>query len=587
VSLQRVLFGIVAIAMLAALIPGGIAFEHRMSAELEQRSREDMARMPRVLAARQASASDAMMMWAKELAAAPGLAAAVARGDRVAALRLLESARGSLGDRGVLITPEATWQGPFPGAAAVNATRSHKMPVTIVSDGARVHTVAIAPLELGSRWVGAAGVSVMLDSAEAGILAGLTRADVVVTTSSGQIAASTRRDLAQLVLSATASRSAPGTVHEVVRGGRRLLVALGTAGSDATVYFVRDLDAELAIVPRLHRLALSVTIAALVVALSLGALLASALARPAQSLATAADRLAAGDFDAPIRTTRVYEFDRLGRAFKEMRRALARRVTELEEANRELADRQRRLAELQGEVVQRDRLATAGQLVTHLAHEIRNPVANVRNCLELLRRRLTQDQEGSSLVDMATDELLRMHELAERVLDLHRPSSSADRVCDASAVARNVAMLTEVGTSGITVTATSDGPVLAAIPTDSLKQVLLTVMQNAREAIPGPGSVEIATSSEGDRVVIEVADSGPGIPATVLPRIFDPFFTTKRGVQGVGLGLFIAEGIVRSHGGAMSAANAKAGGARFRIELPAVPTTPSLPASESRARVIL
>ncbi len=70
-------------------------------------------------------------------------------------------------------------------------------------------------------------------------------------------------------------------------------------------------------------------------------------------------------------------------------------------------------------------------------------------------------------------------------------------------------------------------------------------------------------------MVLEVSDDGPGIPEETLARVFDPFFTTKGDVQGVGLGLFVAEGIVRAHGGRIVATNRETGGARFRIQLPA------------------
>jgi two-component system C4-dicarboxylate transport sensor histidine kinase DctB len=71
------------------------------------------------------------------------------------------------------------------------------------------------------------------------------------------------------------------------------------------------------------------------------------------------------------------------------------------------------------------------------------------------------------------------------------------------------------------------------------------------------------------KVMVDVADDGPGIPADVLPRIFDPFFTTKGAVHGVGLGLFVAEGLVRTAGGRLTATNRAAGGAQFHLELPA------------------
>ncbi len=104
---------------------------------------------------------------------------------------------------------------------------------------------------------------------------------------------------------------------------------------------------------------------------------------------------------------------------------------------------------------------------------------------------------------------------------------------------------------------------------DTLKQILLTLVQNAREAMPDGGPIEIRVGrGEGGTVAVDVLDEGPGIPADVLPRIFDPFFTTKGDVQGVGLGLFVAEGLVRRHSGRLRAWNREGAGAHFRVELP-------------------
>ena len=114
-----------------------------------------------------------------------------------------------------------------------------------------------------------------------------------------------------------------------------------------------------------------------------------------------------------------------------------------------------------------------------------------------------------------------------------------------------------------------NGPsVRAAIGPDALKQVLLNLARNAREA--SAASLIMTVSAPRDIVRIDVADDGPGIPQNLLGRIFDPFFTTKTAVHGVGLGLFVAEGLVRSVGGSLTARNrTPEPGALFRIEIPA------------------
>jgi signal transduction histidine kinase len=113
-----------------------------------------------------------------------------------------------------------------------------------------------------------------------------------------------------------------------------------------------------------------------------------------------------------------------------------------------------------------------------------------------------------------------------------------------------------------------------AIPPDTLKQVLLNLVQNAREVMPEGGLVRLGAEETGGRIVIEVADEGPGIPEKLADRIFDPFFTTKGEVSGVGLGLFIAHGLITRFDGRLDAYNADAG-AVFRLDLPAAAGDPA------------
>jgi signal transduction histidine kinase len=109
-----------------------------------------------------------------------------------------------------------------------------------------------------------------------------------------------------------------------------------------------------------------------------------------------------------------------------------------------------------------------------------------------------------------------------------------------------------------------------------LQEAFFNVLINAEQAIEDGGrggriEISIRVSRDGDKVIATVLDSGPGIPADVLPRIFDPFFTTKEVGKGTGLGLAITYGILHEHGGSIRAENAPEGGAIFIVELPALP----------------
>jgi signal transduction histidine kinase len=194
--------------------------------------------------------------------------------------------------------------------------------------------------------------------------------------------------------------------------------------------------------------------------------------------------------------------------------------------------------------------------------------------LELIRRRSGDNAGVIEFADLAIDELLRMHELAEQMLDLNRPRDPSANACAPTLVAREVARLAVAGAPDGALVVDVRGPddAFAAIAPDALKQVFVNLVQNAREAVnQSDGSrrahIQIDVRVTGSSVVIGVADNGPGIPETERSRIFDPFYSTKREMAGVGLGLFVAEGLVRSAGGRLTVRDGPTGGALFEIEL--------------------
>lgn len=570
-SLQRTLLVLIGTALVAGLVPAGIVLDRQIAASLVAGARDDLAMAAPLLADREQMKNGMEMMHAKEIAGTAGLAAALERGDRARAVGLVDDAAAGFGGQPLVVGPEATvWTEAAPPPGLVEATRAGAMPVEVVPDQGRLWRVALAPVARADGWLGAVGYRLRVDIGTAGTLAALTGSEVAILFGRDGSISTGADEVADGVADSARSWRGDGEVHELrSASGRRYLVTAAPLGDEITVAFLRDLDAELAVLPRVRRMAAIVGLFALLGALALGAILAAALARPVRKLAHAASRLADGDFDVPLKRSAIREVDRLAMAFDDMRRALAARLQEVEAANQELADRQRRLTALQAELIQRDRLAATGRLVTELAHEIRNPVANVRNCLEVIRRR-TSDPTGRDFADMAIDELLRMHELAERMLDLNRPGDPEVRKCDVARVAAEVVGLVRAGASDelLEIALRVEEQAEAAVAPDSLKQVLLNLVQNAREAMEDRGRLELSVGRANDRAVIMVSDDGPGIEEHVLERIFDPFFTTKGHAHGVGLGLFVAEGIIRRHGGRIVAGNRDDGrGAVFRIEL--------------------
>ncbi|MEP6834835.1 MAG: HAMP domain-containing sensor histidine kinase [Gemmatimonas sp.] len=608
-TIQRALLATVGLAILAGMIPAGLALDRRLADALQARAREDLSLAPRVLADRNLANADMMMMHAKEFAHADGLADALARNDRPGTLDLVNRARNSLGLAAIVVGPDGkSWTGPTVTEALIAQTRDGKMPVVVQREGKSIRNIALAPVVREGKWVGAAGLLAPIDESTAGVLSGLTRSAVLIlSTHDGMVAASTldtattREIVAAIRTHGDSEFSAPFEIHT---GRERRLVVSAPLGDASEVVFTRALSEELAVLPDLRRGAFFSALGALIAALLLGALFASRVARPVRQLAMAAQGITDGEFTAALPITRIREVQRMSDTFNVMRETLAARLSDLQNANSELVDRSARLSALQSDLMQRDRLAATGRLVSQLAHEIRNPVANLRNCLELIRRRVTHDVEAREFADLAIDELLRMHELAEQMLDLNRPRAGVSEGCHPSIVAREVAVLASLGNTNdvVAVTGTVPDSARAQFAPDALKQVLINLVQNAREAwmqsAPTAGAereVEINVAQAFSELIIEVRDRGPGIPAENLARIFDPFFTTKLAMHGVGLGLFVAEGLVRSAGGSLSAGNRSGGGAWFRIELPAAhesPTDaansdPTIPATATRESVVI
>ena len=243
--------------------------------------------------------------------------------------------------------------------------------------------------------------------------------------------------------------------------------------------------------------------------------------------------------------------------------------------NARLVDDLRRSQE---QVRRADRLGTLGTLAAGLAHEINNPLVSIHTFLSMApgKREEADGEFWGEYHSLACQEVERIRRLVETMRGLARdPGSEASRESiDAGELVAGVVALIgrEAGRSGVTVENECDGelpPVLAV--RDHIHQVVLNLALNALHATSAGGCIRIRTSSspEGDALVIEVSDSGEGIPEEHLARIFDPFFTTKDPDEGTGLGLMICHRLVADHGGTIEVRSVEGEGSTFCVRLPA------------------
>jgi signal transduction histidine kinase len=238
------------------------------------------------------------------------------------------------------------------------------------------------------------------------------------------------------------------------------------------------------------------------------------------------------------------------------------------------ANERRKVTTLTASVNQAEKLAALGTLAAGIAHEINNPIGVITSRVELMRL----DADAHHLPKEVRDDLDVVHRHARRVaritqglLSFARKSSHKRTSVDLNQIVDETLVLLEhpLTRGGVTI-ATSRALVLPRITGDpnALQQVLVNLLTNARDAITGPGRIEVRThvSPDGHEVRLSVHDTGPGIPPETLPRIFDPFFTTK--AEGTGLGLAISYGIVRDHGGTIAVDSRRDHGTTFTVTLP-------------------
>ena len=223
-----------------------------------------------------------------------------------------------------------------------------------------------------------------------------------------------------------------------------------------------------------------------------------------------------------------------------------------------------------------EKLASLGVLAAGVAHEIRNPLTAIKAALFIQQKKFqpgTQELADAKVIDR---EILRLERIVNDFLRFARPGDSKLAPIPADAPLRDVYALLEpeLAKDNIQLVLAEPPPLLITADADQIKQVLINLVRNAAEAI-GQGGV-IKLRARGDRkyldhkatdvVILEVEDSGKGIPADVQKRLFDPFFTTKD--TGTGLGLSIAARIVQSHGGLLEYQTALGVGTTFGIVLP-------------------
>ena len=310
----------------------------------------------------------------------------------------------------------------------------------------------------------------------------------------------------------------------------------------------------------------------LIVAFSLSRRLTNSLTH----LETAAQRIGSGDFRPverrPMPTRELGElqdaFDVMLRRFNDTRGALDSQMAEERRMREELQS-------LQRQVIRQERLAAVGQLVSGVAHEINNPLQAILGFAELLQMQADVPESVKGDLRLIQKESARACNIIRNLALFARQQPGEAAPTRLSEVIASVAELRQrrLESEQIELRIEDQSVQCFSAVVTELQQVLLNFVVNAEQAIlmSGrlPGRITIRSRDLDGRVLLEVEDTGPGIPADNEAKLFQPFFTTKPVGQGTGLGLSISYGIVDSLGGRIGYRSAPAGGAIFYFDLPA------------------
>lgn len=337
-------------------------------------------------------------------------------------------------------------------------------------------------------------------------------------------------------------------------------------------------------------------------------LIVADLSAPLRALEKRAGEMARGDLERPVVTGA--EADEVGRlafaldamwlslqkqirAVEELNVSLEEKVVErtsaLAQANSNLREALDRLTRTQDQLVRSEKLASMGQLVAGVAHELNNPLNAVGNTIEPLdaalralvewqgageavRPSVAEVEDVRAMFQVIRNGTSRMERIVRALSSYARTDSERVKGVDLNALVQETTEIAGHLLGEGEVELRLDLGALPPVPGDpgQLGQVLMNLLANAVHAVADSPLRRIWVSSRAldDSVEVVVADSGPGIPEALRTRVFDPFFTTKAVGQGTGLGLSISHEIVASHGGTLELVQLPERGAVFRLKLP-------------------
>lgn len=303
----------------------------------------------------------------------------------------------------------------------------------------------------------------------------------------------------------------------------------------------------------------------------------SRIINPLHNMALATQRIAKGDLSYKVDVQSRDEIGLLADSFNQMtadlKTANAKLIDWGKTLEKKVEERTRELREAQAHLIQTEKLASLGKLAAGVAHEINNPLGGILIYSHLLLEDMDRDSPYYQNLEKIVKETTRCKDIVKGLLEFARPK-------EPEATSTNINELLEKSLSLVESQSLFQNirvekhyaPGLPRIVADGaqLQQVFMNIILNAADAMQGNGTLTLWTSVDrnGNNLIIEFKDTGPGISEENKKKIFDPFFTTKEAGHGTGLGLSISYSIIRKHQGTIDVHSTLGKGATFIVKLP-------------------
>ena len=334
-------------------------------------------------------------------------------------------------------------------------------------------------------------------------------------------------------------------------------------------------------IDKLSKVVVFITIIVVLASIIVSFFLIKILLSPIQDLSLGTKKIAAGDLSYRVPLTSNDEFSDLAESFNSMAQDLKSHVDELnnekqdllrlkmmlEQRSRELEETLRKMQSIQEELLRSEKFATIGRLAASVAHELRNPLASLKNISYYFSKTgIFKDEKAKKMLDMLAADVSRANKIITDLLDYSRAKklNKLEMWMDdfMNKAISNVAMPENVKVIK------NFEHFQGVLDPDKMTQVMINIISNARDAMPDGGSItaSVIENKSAGTIEIKVKDTGIGMSKETVSHIFDPLFTTK--LKGIGLGLSIVKEIIEAHFGSISVESQEGKGTEFTIKLP-------------------